>query len=497
MSDERRLHSEAGDLLEEVTRLRASVAADGKTTFELWRPWLERRPFAMSALNLAHYLALRSRDLRPLQRRLMALGLSSLGRAEGRVLATLDSVTVALAAQAGVAAPARMPSTRQFFRGEERLKRTTEALFGPPPQGRLGYILVTLDTEAADDPDFILRLAEHGADAVRINCGHDDAKHWGKMVAHVRAAEAKLGRRIRVLMDIAGPKIRTRKVVTPRQRDTLHVGDEILLVRDKHAPDIDDVAFRTRCTLPGAFDRLKVGDPVSIDDGKLKGTIVSGTEAGLVARMEEGRLKGMKLKPEKSLNFPGVDLGLDPLTEQDRLDLDFIVLHADMIGYSFVETAEDVAYLQDELADRRADWQKLALIAKIETPRAVHNLPEIIVQGAARQPFGVMIARGDLAVEMGFLRVAEMQEEILWICESAHIPAIWATQVLEDLVKTGLPSRGEMTDAAMASRAECVMLNKGQNILAGVDALNQLLCRMGEHQLKKTPRLRALHAWAD
>ncbi|HUU25606.1 MAG TPA: pyruvate kinase [Methyloceanibacter sp.] len=119
------------------------------------------------------------------------------------------------------------------------------------------------------------------------------------------------------------------------------------------------------------------------------------------------------------------------------------------------------------------------------------------MQGAARQPFGVMIARGDLAVEMGFLRVAEMQEEILWICEAAHVPAIWATQVLEDLVKTGLPSRGEMTDAAMAARAECVMLNKGENIIAGVDALCQILCRMGEHQVKKTPTLRALHAWAD
>ncbi|HUW72685.1 MAG TPA: pyruvate kinase [Methyloceanibacter sp.] len=497
MSDGRRLHSEAKELLEQVIRLRADVAAGGKAIFRDWRPRLERRPFAMSALNLAHYLALRGRDLRPLQRGLMALGLSSLGRAEGRVLATLDSVTVALAAQAGLPQPVRMPSSRQFFRGEARLKHNTEVLFGPSPQGRCGRILVTLDTAAAEDPTLILRLAEHGADAVRINCAHDDAAHWRRMITHVRAAEAKLGRRIRVLMDIAGPKIRTRKVVTPPDRSELRIGDELLLVRDKKAAGIDDVPFRTRCTQKNVLDHVKVGDPVSIDDGKLKGTIVRETDAGLVARMNDGRLKGMKLKPEKSINFPGVDLGLDPLTDQDRQDLEFIVRHADMIGYSFVENAEDVAFLQDELADRRADWQKLALIAKIETPRAVHNLPEIIVQGAARQPFGVMIARGDLAVEMGFLRVAEMQEEILWICEAAHVPAIWATQVLEDLVKTGLPSRGEMTDAAMAARAECVMLNKGENIVAGVDALCQLLCRMGEHQVKKTPTLRALHAWAD
>jgi len=107
----------------------------------------------------------------------------------------------------------------------------------------------------------------------------------------------------------------------------------------------------------------------------------------------------------------------------------------------------------------------------------------------------VMIARGDLAVELGFERLAEMQEEILWICEAAHVPAIWATQVLEGLVRTGLPSRGEMTDAAMAGRAECVMLNKGPNVGIAIDALDRLLHRMGQHQVKKTPTLRALKTW--
>jgi len=142
------------------------------------------------------------------------------------------------------------------------------------------------------------------------------------------------------------------------------------------------------------------------------------------------------------------------------------------------------------------DWQRLVLVGKIETPQAVANLPEIIVQAAGHQPFAVMIARGDLAVEMGFERVAEMQEEIMWVCEAAHVPLIWATQVLEELVKKGLPSRGEMTDAAMAARAECVLLNKGPNVSAAVGVLDRLLRRMGEHQVKKTPTLRALHAWS-
>ena len=166
-----------------------------------------------------------------------------------------------------------------------------------------------------------------------------------------------------------------------------------------------------------------------------------------------------------------------------------------MIGYSFVQTVADVRLLQDELARRGADWGKLGLVAKIETPRALHNLPDLIVRAAGRQPFAVMIARGDLAVEIGFERLAEMQEEMLWLCEAAHVPVIWATQVLESLVKKGLPSRGDMTDAAMSARAECVMLNKGPNVGAAIGALDGLLRRMAEHQFKKTPRLRALRSW--
>jgi pyruvate kinase len=108
---------------------------------------------------------------------------------------------------------------------------------------------------------------------------------------------------------------------------------------------------------------------------------------------------------------------------------------------------------------------------------------------------GVMIARGDLAVECGYERMAEVQEEILWACEAAHMPVVWATQVLETLTKTGLPSRAEITDAAMGGRAECVMLNKGPHIGEAMHALDNILRRMQEHQDKKRPLLRALKSW--
>jgi pyruvate kinase len=486
--------AEARALLAEVRELRADVARQGSARFRRWRPGIDRRSFAGSALNFAHYLALRRHDLRPLQRRLMVLGLSSLGRAEGRVLVTLDAVAATLASVTGEAeAGLKRPTARQFFRGEDRLEANASELFGAAAHGRRGRIMVTLGTDAADDPAVLLMLVERGTEVVRINCAHDDAAVWSRMFDNLRAAEARTGRRLRLLMDIAGPKVRTGEVLTPPEGARLHVGDELLLCREL-LPSCG-ARFQTTCTCPQVFDRLKPGDRISIDDGKLRGTIIREQEGGFLARLEEGRLKGLKLKPERGLNFPMTDLGLDPLTAQDRADLDFAARHADLIGYSFVEKAEHVAGLQAELALRRPDWQALGLVAKIETPRAVKNLPEIIVQAAGRQPLAVMIARGDLAVEIGFERLAEMQEEMLWLCEAAHVPAIWATQVLEDLVRTGLPSRGEMTDAAMSSRAECVMLNKGPNVEAAIRVLDGLLRRMSEHQLKKTPTLRALKSW--
>jgi pyruvate kinase len=314
------------------------------------------------------------------------------------------------------------------------------------------------------------------------------------MIAHARATRTANGTPPRVLMDIAGPKVRTERVVTPPDRNRVFVGDTILLVRDIRPPPTE-TPFQMTCAMPEVLGRLTPGAAVSYDDGALHGVIVGAVPGGFLVRIAHGKLGGVKLRPEKGLNFPNVDLGLDPLTDKDRDDLDFIVAHADLIGYSFVQTAGHVEALQAELARRTVDWRRFPLVGKIETALAVRNLPEIIVAAAGRQPFAVMIARGDLAVEMGFERVAELQEEILWVCEAAHVPVIWATQVLEDLVKEGLPSRGEMTDAAMAARAECVMLNKGPNVGGAVEVLDRLLRRMAEHQVKKTPTLRALHAW--
>ena len=137
----------------------------------------------------------------------------------------------------------------------------------------------------------------------------------------------------------------------------------------------------------------------------------------------------------------------------------------------------------------------VGVVLKIETRRAFERLPQLLLTAMRRPRAGIMIARGDLAVEVGYQRLAEIQEEILWLCEAAHLPVIWATQVLEQLSKNGVPSRAEISDAALGARAECVMLNKGPHIDEAVLALDDILGRMAEHHYKKNALLPQLHSW--
>lgn len=479
-------------LLGEVAALRETVLA-GAASFLKTLPSAEAADPA--TVNLAHYLSLRRHDLRPLQRRLMMHGLSSLGRLEGRVLPTLDAVLVALSALAGQPPRWIAPDAPDYFAGETRLAAATDLLFGRPPAARRCRIMVTLPSEAASNPAMVIDLARRGMDTARINCAHDDAAAWRAMASHVRAAGDLVGRRITVLMDIAGPKIRTGAVLSPDKKAKLVPGDTLRLVADG-APRTDEEApFSAAVTLPEIVNRLAAGDRFRYDDGKLDGVVVQVGGGEALIRIDRAKAGGTKLKPEKGINLPDTALGLSPLTDKDEADLATVIECADMLGYSFVSRADDIDLLEQALETHGDRARPLGLVAKIERPEAVRNLPALIARARTRRPFGVMIARGDLAAELGFERLAEMQEEILWICEAASVPVIWATQVLEDLVKDGVPSRGEMTDAAMAARAECVMLNKGPAVAAAVELLDRLLASMDTHMAKKTPTLRALKSW--
>ena len=573
--------------------------------------------YRKSALNLQHYLALRRRDLRPLQLRLASLGLSSIGRAESHVLATVDAILKVLHHLARRPWDVPVVSDEEivdFKDGQRLLAEHTKSLLGPASHERGVRIMVTMPSEAADDYTLIENLLQQGMNCMRINCAHDDAGRWQRMIDNLRRAEQSLGLQCKVVMDLAGPKLRTgplepgpevvrirpgrdvygrviapaRVWLTPEGSSQsppspasaclqvpetwlarLHMGEKLkfsdarcaersflivdvteegcwaesvqtayivpgtVLRRRGRTVGIDDEAMigsvpplanslflqqgdlliltldsrpgrpaardsagqvltpaMIGCTIPAVFEDVRSGEPIWFDDGKIGGVIEKVESGRIHIRITHTALQGGRLLADKGINLPDSDFRLAAMTAKDLEDLSFISRHADVVELSFANTAHDVEALQQHL--EYLGSRQPAIVLKIETRRAFENLPDMLFTVMRTPCCGVMIARGDLAVECGFERLAEVQEEMLWICEAAHVPVIWATQVLETLAKTGMPSRAEITDAAMADRAECVMLNKGPHVVNAVRVLNDILRRMQAHHAKKLSMLREL-----
>lgn len=236
------------------------------------------------------------------------------------------------------------------------------------------------------------------------------------------------------------------------------------------------------CTLPEIFQFIQKGESIFFDDGKIEGVIQGVHEDHLTIKITHAKELGTKLRADKGINLPESTFTFRGLTEKDREDMNFVVKHADAVNYSFVNDREDVEALQALIRELEGNT---GIILKVETRKAFRNLPGILLQAMRSYPIGVMIARGDLAIETGWKNFATIQEEIMRICGAAHIPDIWATQVLESMTKKGIPTRAEITDASLAQRSECVMLNKGVYIEKAVKLLDKIITRMQRYQSKQ------------
>ena len=499
------------DLILRIEKILKAVQEKDEACRPIWES--VETHYRESARNLIHYLALRAFDLRELQEELSMLSVSSLGHSEAYTLKNLQNILVVLKLLDRQEVDLRdlvYDTPFDYRKGREQLNRNAEKLFESSQVGENATkIMVTMPSEAADDYTLILNLLREGMNIARINTCHDGQQNWLRMINNIRRAERETGKRCLVYMDLAGPKLRTLTIDPVHKiRDkkgghiNLHPGNLLKVFRKMPDPfpvplawvasDSDEVLgpVCVSTTLPEILDDIRVGDRIFFDDGQIGGVISEVQEGYFLVGINQAGIKGTKLRRDKGINLPDTTLNLPSLTEEDFLSLPFIAKYADMVGYSFVRHPQDLALLQSEL--EKLGRSDIGVIVKIETKSAFENLPMLLLTAMRSPKVGVMIARGDLAVEVGFERIAEIQEEILWLCEAAHIPGIWATQVLEKLTKKGLATRAEITDAAMSARAECVMLNKGPYILNAVATLDDIIRRMEEHQFKRKSNLRPL-----
>lgn len=504
-------------------------------------------------------------------------------------------------------------------RSQEQLASNSSALLGGPRDGMPSCVMVTLPTEAADDPDLVQSFADAGMDIARINCAHDTPEAWRAMAANVRAASTRVGRDIKISMDLPGPKLRvgaiepgpriartrvtrtkTGRILTPsklwitpfdhnattpapvpeglpgrptlaiqvdpewlqtvnegdelsmldargskrymtvhkvtdegvlaygrrnvylangslvacqyiktrihgigrsEQRVHVDVGSRLTLTSDPTPTDPTDDIPAVNCGEPQAIRSLDVGSIVLFDDAKIECEVTSVTRAGekdaegntaeydsaeLVAvHTREG---GKNLREGRGIHFPGIHVPLPAMTDEDRAILPEIVRTANIIAPSYVRSAEDLTEILDAIekeidvaasenedpAAVSARIRNLGVMLKIESEECYNDLPNVVTELLRHRNSGVMIARGDLAMELGFSRMSEAREQIMDVANAAHIPTIFATQVLETMAKSGLPSRAEITDADVALRTQGVMLNKGTHIPDAINILNSI-----------------------
>lgn len=573
------------------------------------------------AENLVHYQTLREHDLRLLQAALTAIGATRLTSTEPSVLPKLQAAHNIIKALTG--APAQFPIEQvgaALAAADDQLEDNATALLGDADEQSHSRIMVTLPAAAAEDLDLVRGFVDAGMDLARINCAHDDAETWKKMIDNVRTAADEAGVDIKVSMDLAGPKLRTGaiapgpeisrarvtrtnygKVLTPsklwitpegaevpempelpgrpalnvqvdeqwyadlevdsritltdtrgsrreffvveefegaklahgqqnayisnttllnsnwvkarvsgipasEQRLRLHTGDQLVLTTDP-APRQPEEGI-IGCTLPEAVEAIEKDQPVLFDDGAIAARAVDKrtTDDGhteVVLEITRAKPDGTNLAAYKGINLPATELPLPSLTDEDLQALEFVAHNADIANVSFIRTPDDVRFLLDsleEIAQRSADPDRvraLGLVLKIETIPGYENLAAVLLEGMKHEKLGLMIARGDLAVELGFERMAEVPNLIALMAEAAHVPVVMATQVLESLAKSGLPSRAEITDAAFALRMEAVMLNKGPHITAAIKILHSISRKLGRSQRKNRQMLRKIRSWEN
>jgi pyruvate kinase len=308
------------------------------------------------------------------------------------------------------------------------------------PRSRKVRILATLGP-ASRTPEMIERLFRAGADAFRVNMSHGNQADHARTIEHIRALEKSLGRPTTILADLQGPKLRVGSFEGGKA--VLETGRSFVLDRDQAPGDA------TRVCLPHRelFVALEEGSRLLLDDGKLVLRVTAAGHDRIETRVEVGGT----LSNNKGLNVPDVVVPLAALTEKDRSDLSFALDQGvDWIALSFVQRPEDVAEA------RRLIQGRAALLAKIEKPAAIERLESILELADA-----VMVARGDLGVELPPQDVPPMQKRIVECARRMGRPVVVATQMLESMIKSPTPTRAEVSDVATAiyDGADAVMLS--------------------------------------
>jgi pyruvate kinase len=318
---------------------------------------------------------------------------------------------------------------------------------------------------ASESEESLRELMLAGLDVARINMSHGERSHHGEIIARIRSVAGALNKSVAILLDLCGPKIRTGKIRGGQAH--LMTDSEVRITSDGLEGDATE--FSTN--YPHLAQDVRAGDRILIDDGEIELEVSRNSETAVVARVIHGGV----LSDHKGVNLPGVKVSIPSITEKDVADLQFgIERGVELVAQSFVRTADDCRGARDLIARFGGNAR---LIAKIEKPEAVDHFAQIL-----DVVDGVMIARGDLAVETSPERVPVLQKKLLRDCLVAQKPTITATQMLQSMIESPTPTRAEASDVANATLdgSDALMLSGetaiGRFPVEAVKMMNRIIC---------------------
>ncbi len=316
--------------------------------------------------------------------------------------------------------------------------------------------------------EVIEKLIKMGMNVARLNFSHGSYEEHLQVIENIRQASLKIGQPIAILQDLGGPKIRIGKII--KEPIFLKEGSSFILTNRKVPGDEQEVSL----TFPFLPQKVKKGDCIFLADGTLELKVKEFTSTDIICRV----VRGGKLTSHQGVNIPNISMDIPSLTEKDYQDILFGIKNkVDFIGLSFIRRAEDVLKVRKILKENKAE--EISLIAKIEKKEAVDNLKEIIENSD-----GVMVARGDLGVEIPLENVPLVQKNIIKKCNFVGKPVITATQMLMSMMSNPRPSRAEVTDVANAilDGTDAIMLSEetavGNYPLEAVETMNKIALRI-------------------
>lgn len=343
---------------------------------------------------------------------------------------------------------------------------------------RCAKIVATIGP-ASQDEATLERLLQAGVDVARLNFSHGSHSDHADVIARLRSLADRRGKPVCILQDLQGPKIRTGEIASDQKGTpgsvTLTTGQPLTLttrhvIGDAHLVSVD---------FPDLPRVVQPGGRILLDDGNLELVVIAVGEETVESRVVEGGT----LKPHKGVNLPGAKLGLSSLTEKDKVDLAFgLEQEVDAVALSFVRTADDITLLRQTIAQLRPECTDIPIIAKLERPEALDNLDAILAVTD-----GVMVARGDLGVEMPPEAVPIAQKRIIECANRHNKLVITATQMLDSMIHNPRPTRAEASDVANAilDGTDAVMLSgetaAGEFPIQAVQMMSSIICQAEEN----------------